>query len=259
VSVERFRKYHERIVLEQVAEEILKLCVTQDHGDRPVDVPAEVARQIRLTGRLDDTSFPIIVHTEPIELLSGIDILVIPENVYFEPPQPFKSSISAAVRRAAAVRGQDGEILTDVVSDELRSWLREHGRVGLPVAPGTVAVTSPGQMAGQGIRNIYHTAVAVPRPGTNSYDIEPTTIATSVRDVLGIARAARMLSNPPLSSLGFPLIGAGRGGLDPATSFTWLRASLERDIRVHHPWMYISSRIRDRWPSSLSRCSAKPV
>src|SRR5690242_18112518 len=28
VSVERFRKHHERIVLEQVAEEILKLCMT---------------------------------------------------------------------------------------------------------------------------------------------------------------------------------------------------------------------------------------
>ena len=30
VSLERFRKHHERIVLEQVAEEILKLCMTSD-------------------------------------------------------------------------------------------------------------------------------------------------------------------------------------------------------------------------------------
>jgi hypothetical protein len=102
-----------------------------------------------LTGNVGEHRFPIIVHIEPIELLSDVDIVVVPENIYFELPQHFKSSASAAVRRAAAIRSADGEIVTDVIGDELMSWVRGHGRVGLPVAPGTVAAVQPGQMASQ--------------------------------------------------------------------------------------------------------------
>ncbi|MGH3157771.1 MAG: macro domain-containing protein, partial [Streptosporangiaceae bacterium] len=236
VSVERFRKHHERIVIEQVAEEILKLCAAQDPVTRPPGFPAELAAQIRLSGQLGDYSFPVVVHIEPIELLSNIDILVVPENVYLELPQPFKASVAAAVRKAAAIRGADGEVVTDVISDELQSWVHKHGRHGLPVAPGTVVVTSSGDMASQGISSIYHVAIASPRPGTNDYDVEPTVIATGVRNVLAAARTARPLAGPPLSSIAFPLLGAGRGGLDPATSFAWLWASLERDIRDNGPW-----------------------
>ena len=35
VSQERFRKYHERVVIEQVAEEILELCQPTARGERP--------------------------------------------------------------------------------------------------------------------------------------------------------------------------------------------------------------------------------
>lgn len=244
VSVERFRKHHERIVIEQVAEEILKLCTTQDWIARPSDFPAELGAQIRLSGQLGDYSFPIVVHIEPIELLSNIDILVVPENVYLELPQPFKASVSAAVRRAAAVRGVDGEIVTDVISDEIRSWVHKHARIGLPVAPGTVVVTSSGEMASQGISRIYHVALASPRPGTNEYVVEPTVVATSIRNVLTVARTVRLQSDPSFSSIAFPLLGAGRGGLDPATSFAWLWRSLECDIRDNGPWdiHFITSR-----------------
>jgi hypothetical protein len=48
VSVERFRKHHERIVLEQVAEEVLKLCMTSVVPDRPRIIHAEFDRQISL-------------------------------------------------------------------------------------------------------------------------------------------------------------------------------------------------------------------
>jgi O-acetyl-ADP-ribose deacetylase (regulator of RNase III) len=236
VSVERFRKHHERVVLEQVAEEILKLCMTPPQAAAPPDARAEFDRQIRLTGQLSGQYFPIVVHIEPVELLSGVDILVVPENIYLELPQYFKSSVSAAVRRAAAIRSADGEIVTDVVGDELRSWVRSHGRAGLPVAPGTVAPTSSGEMASQGIRRIYHAAIVSPLPGTNSYDVEPAAIATTVRNVLAMARADPLLSDPPPRSLAFPLLGTGRGGLDPATSFTWIWTSLERGMRENGTW-----------------------
>jgi hypothetical protein len=236
VSVERFRKHHERIVLEQVGEEILKLCMTSDTPGRPHSVRAELDQQIQLLGRIGNDRFPIVVHIEPVELLSDVDILVVPENIYLQLPQYFKSSVSAAVRRAAAVKSADGEVVTDVIGEELTAWMRRHGRVGLPVAPGTVAAVAPGQMANQRIRRIYHAAIAVPIPGTNHYDIEPAAIVGSVHNVFSLARAERDSFKPALSSLAFPLLGAGRGGLDPVTSFTWLWAALEREARDERPW-----------------------
>jgi O-acetyl-ADP-ribose deacetylase (regulator of RNase III) len=236
VSVERFRKHHERIVIEQVAEEILKMCAPLA-GPAQVHMPrAELAPQMSLTGQVGEHRFPVVVHVEPVEVLCGVDILVVPENVYFELPQHFKSSVAAAVRKASAVKNADGEIIADVAADELRSWVRRNGRVGLPVAPGTVAPGGPGQMAGQRIRRIYHAAIATPIAGTNYYDIEPASIATAVRNALALARAERSLFDPALRSLAFPLFGAGRGALDPAVSFAWLWTALEREIRQYGPW-----------------------
>lgn len=236
VSVERFRKHHERIVIEQIAEEILKLCAPPLTPVAPHVSQAELAPQISLTGQVGEHRFPLVVHVEPVELLSAVDILVVPGNVYFELPQHFKSSVAAAIRKATAVKNADGEIIVDVAADELRSWMRRNGRVGLPVAPGTVAAGEPGQMAEQRIRRVYHAAIATPIAGTNYYEVEPASVASAVRNVLTLARAEQSLFDPALGSIAFPLFGAGRGALDPAVSFAWLWTALEREIREHGPW-----------------------
>jgi len=236
VSVERFRKYHERMVLEQVAEEILKLGSPSAAAARPGVVRPEFGSQAAVDGLVAGVRCRIVLHVEPVELLSGVDIVVAPTNVYLELPQSFKSSVSASVRRASAIRTPDGQIVVDVLTDELRSWVGKHGRPGLPVAAGTVVATSSGEMASQGVRRIYHVAVVAPRAGTNDYDVDPTAIATGVRNVMAIAREERQMFNPELRSVGFPLLGAGRGGLDPAVSFAWLWSSLARDIGEHGPW-----------------------
>jgi O-acetyl-ADP-ribose deacetylase (regulator of RNase III) len=178
----------------------------------------------------------VTVHVEPVELLRNVDVVVAPTNVYLEMPQPYKASVSAALRRAAAWRGPDGAITADEVVDELRGWVSRHGRPGMPVAEGTVAATSAGALSEQGIRRIYHAAVVTPRPGTNDYDVRPTAITQAVHAAFALARSERLRFTPPLGSLGFPLIGAGRGGLDPATSFRWIWAALEHEIPRDNAW-----------------------
>ena len=236
VSQERFRKYHERVVIEQVAEEILELCQPAAGRAGNATVQPELAREIRIEGRCGSTRFPVTVHVEPVELLRNVDVVVAPTNVYLEMPQPYKASVSAALRRAAAWRGPDGAITADEVVDELRGWVSRHGRPGLPVAEGTVAATSAGALSEQGIRRIYHAAVVTPRPGTNDYDVRPTAITQAVHAAFALARSERPRFTPPLASLGFPLIGAGRGGLDPATSFRWIWAALEHEIPQDNAW-----------------------
>ena len=235
VSVERFRKHHERIVLEQVAEELLRLgppATTRLNGAGHQDASGYRA----LSARVADMELRLVIRTGPIELVSDVDVVVVPTNTYLELPQIYKSSVAAAVRRSAAIRERDGRMTQDVVAAELGEWLRVNGRPGLPVAPGTVVATSPGQLARQGVRRLYHTAVVSPRPGTNDYDVEPTAIAAGVRAVLARAQAERAAYSPPLTSIGFPLIGAGRGGLDAATSVAWLWQALVPGLRETGPW-----------------------
>jgi O-acetyl-ADP-ribose deacetylase (regulator of RNase III) len=237
VSIERFRKHHERVVIEQVAEEILGLCLSAGAGPRTPAGTVDMAKEIRLECRTGDTSFPVVVHVEPVELVRDIDVIVAPTNVYLELPQPYKASVSAALRRAAARRGPDGAIESDPVAAELQAWMTANGRRGLPVSAGTVAATSAGDLARQGIRRIYHAAVASPRPGTNEYDVEPTSISQAVHAAFATARAERDQFRPRLTSLGFPLLGAGRGGLAPAVSFTWIWAAVEREMRTDSSWL----------------------
>lgn len=236
VSVERFRKYHERVVIEQVAEEILKFCQSAPGRRDPGAEPPELAAETTLEYLAGDIKFPVTVHVEPVELLRDVDVVVAPTNTYLEMPQPYKASVSAAIRRAAADRALDGTIVTDSVMDELHAWMRDNGRPGLPVTAGTVVPTSSGALSQQGIRRIYHAAIVSPRPGTNDYDIDPTVIALAVRNTFAIARSERELFRPCLKSLVFPLLGAGRGGLDPAVSFAWIRATMEREISQDGSW-----------------------
>ena len=240
VSVERFRKYHERIVIEQVAEAILELCQPTGTATRTQTRPTatpELAGATYLEYRLADVRFPVVVHVEPVELLRDVDVVVAPSNTYLELPQTYKDSVSATLRRTAAKRGADGTVIGDTVTAELHSWMAVHARPGLPVNAGTVAATSGGALARQGIRRIYHAAIASPRPGTNDYHVEPASITKAVHAVFATARSERRLFQPPLSSLGFPLLGAGRGGLTPATSFTWMWAAVEREMREDRSWL----------------------
>lgn len=212
------------------------IVIGQVDDDVPGRLGAPAIADGRPTALRSGSRLPVTVHAEPVELLSDVAILVVPQNVFLEVPQHFTQSVSAAVGRASVRRGESGEITADVVGDELRDWLRRHSRPGLAVAPGTVIITSPGEMAGNRIRRLYHAAIAVPRPGTNDYHVEPSAVVDAVGNVLTAARRERAEFDPPLSSIGFPLLGADRGGLEPGTSVSWLWTALEREWRGDPEW-----------------------
>lgn len=238
VSVERFRKHHERVIIEQVAEEILGLCQPAAAGRQAGAAAPDLADEIRLECRAGKARFPVVIHVEPVELIRDIDVIVAPTNVYLELPQPYKASVSAALRRSAARHDADGTVVAEPVVAELRGWLAVHGHPGLPVSAGTVAPTTSGALVRQGVRRIYHAAVVTPRPGTNDYDVQPTSIAQAVHAVFATARAERDAFQPRLESIGFPLLGAGRGGLDPATSLAWIWRAVEREMRTDDSWQF---------------------
>ncbi|GAA3199244.1 hypothetical protein [Actinocorallia longicatena] len=170
----------------------------------------------------------------PIELLTDVDVLVCSGNTYVELAQSYKSSVAAALRRAAAGKGPAGEIVDDVLARELSAWTAEHSRPGLQVAPGTVIPLDPGALRSRGVHRVYYVAMAVAVPGSNDYSPAPESVAHAVSAVLETARA-----DPAVRSVALPFLGAGRCGLPVETSALWTRTALEKDfsrgtpLRVH--------------------------
>ncbi|MBA6433283.1 Appr-1-p processing protein [Streptomyces sp. GMR22] len=266
VTSERFRKHQEPQVVQQLAEAVLTIlreppvlsggqgsmglgpgpgAGAQRPGGPSAAGQSTLARGVQSGGsgqepplRVDsvpvDAQSTFTLHVSPIELLRDIEVLVSSENVYLEMSKTFRPTVSGALRLAAAVRDPAGEIVDDVLARELAAWLRAHGRPGLPIRPGTVVPTSPGTLAARGVRRIYHAAVATPLDDT--YEVRPETIARAVSACFALARAERDRYEPALSSICFPLLGAGRGGLAPAVSATWLRWAIRDELARDARW-----------------------
>ncbi|MFJ8715400.1 hypothetical protein ACIRD9_19790 [Streptomyces violaceus] len=225
VSVERFRKSQEEMVLAQIAEQVCWLAGIAPQRaatpQPPLLAPHLQHRLLRVGSR------EVLLHVHPVELLRNVDVIVSPTNTHLSLPAMFKASVSASLRRAGAVRGSAGDVTADPVHDALLGWRTANGLLGRPALPGTVAPTEPGALAARGVRRLYHAAVAVPRPGTNDYDVAAQDVATAVARALALLSEERAAFTPPLRSICFPLLGAGRGGLPPQTGVSALWAALD--------------------------------
>ncbi|MFF5805090.1 macro domain-containing protein [Streptomyces sp. NPDC012746] len=247
VSTDRFRKHHEKLVLAETAEAVLRLCAARRSADGGGTGAGSGAGNVNVNGAvraasgseqagpplgplpldlvLGGTKARITVHTGPIEFVTGVDILVSSENTYLEMSRTFRQTTSGALRRAAARQNAAGGILDDVLARELHDWLVRFAAPGLPVAPGTVVATSAGELATQGVRRIYHAATVTPRTD-GGYDTTPAVVTKAVRQVFEEAAAERDGFAPPLASVCLPVLGAGRGGLAPAASLRAMLAAI---------------------------------
>ncbi|WP_328928956.1 macro domain-containing protein [Streptomyces sp. NBC_00190] len=238
VSVERFRKEQEVMVLGQVAEHIVRLAADADAADAgtaAVDgggLGTHRTVEVRTAGR----PVGLTVHVHPVDLLRDVDVIVSPSNVYFALPEAYKSSIAASLRRATAVHGVTGEVLADPLPAELHRWAERHGTSGRAVRPGTVAATGAGALTAQGIRRIYHAAIAVPRAGTNDYDVLPADVTRAVSRALALLAEEHHRHSPPLRSVCFPLLGSGRGGLPYQVSLAAVWAAVEAELARGARW-----------------------
>lgn len=200
VTTERFRKSQEHDVIAELAAAVLTVArrtpgrpaeVVREPGADPAApaVPAVPAvRTVPAVARPARPGAGITVRVGPIEDVRDVDILVSSENTYLEMSKTFRPTVSGALRRAAALRDAQGEIVDDVLSRELGVWLRTHGRTGMPVRPGTVVATSSGALAAQGVRRIHHAAIATPVGDGDRYHVSPAVLGEAVRRSFELAR-----------------------------------------------------------------------
>lgn len=296
LSVETFRKSHERLLVERVAEEILHLCLGSsdpppsivpapgrdapvpgatsvpptDRAGSPLPAPArvrpaltaraEIERSLRLVMRAGSESPDQYAHGRygpfrvpvadgrasalarisvlmgAVEELRDVDIIVSSENTFLEPDRSFSTTLSGQLRHAAALRDQAGAVVRDVVAEELRDWVAANATPGIPVEPGVIVVTSPGRLAEQGVRRIYHAAVASPHRGQRGYDVSSQGVLKAVHRCFELARTQRAAGDPTLRSMTMPLFGAGEGGLGPGASFSRLWPALQAELAADPTW-----------------------
>lgn len=242
ITVEHFRKHQEFAVLGEVAEQVIRLhgapvmAEAASSGPAPAHLAALPRQRPLSAGHRSlrvsvlGHSSVITLHVHPADLLRDVDVVVSPTNTYLSLPEAYKSSVSASLRRAGAVRDKAGGLVEDRVYDEVREWVHRHAAPGRSVLPGTVVPTSAGALAAQRVRRIYHAAIAVPRPGTNDYDVQPDDVTRGTARALALLAAEREAFDPPLRSICFALLGSGRGGLSHEASLRAVWAAIEAEL-----------------------------
>ncbi|MFJ4520993.1 macro domain-containing protein [Streptomyces sp. NPDC088810] len=281
VTTERFRKSQEHDVIAELAAAVLAVAREALTGTAPAQrvdsvresgTPAVAAPPVhavplvagvpsRRPGVRPVTAAPagrITVRVCPIEDVRNVDVLVSSENTYLEMSKTFRPTVSGALRRAAALRDASGEIVDDVLSRELGVWLRTHGRTGLPVRPGTVVATSSGALAAHGVRRIHHAAIATPVGDGDRYHVSPAVLGEVVRTSFELARQESEFLSLPMSSICFPLLGSGRGGLPVETAARRLLDAVRAELRRDPSWSVLLVTMAESHARLLRAASSAP-
>ncbi len=189
---------------------VLRRLPTRGDDDDPRRPMAAAAQLFRLS---DPNASPcrIAAIAGSIYRTRGADMWVNSENTDMEMARITEFTISGIIRYWGARRDETGNVIHDVIAEELAA------RVGRrPVAPGTVISTGSGALVdSHGVRRIIHVAAVIGEPGAGFRQV--LNIASCVDNLLAEAdRLAR--TDTALRVLLCPLLGVGTGGGPVATT-----------------------------------------
>lgn len=137
-----------------------------------------------------------------------IDVWVNSENTNMQMSRFFERSGSAVIRYFGATRDVTGQVADDTIADELERLMNG----AKWVQPGTVLVTSAGQLAkSHRVKRIFHVAAVQGQLGIG-YGPVPD-VGACVRNALATADNPE-LAGAKLRSMLLPLMGTGTGGAD---------------------------------------------
>ena len=150
----------------------------------------------------------IICIDGPINHISSVDVICTSENNYLEPAKLSSSSTSGRVRKAVAKKSISGEIIEDVVINDISEWKRQNNALGKTLPLGTVVETSSGELVSKGIKNIFHVITVRQKENSNEYEMPLDTISSGINEIF------RKLNELSLSSVSIPVFGAGSANKD---------------------------------------------
>jgi hypothetical protein len=152
---------------------------------------------------IPDTACRIGVVPGSIRRINHIDMWVNSENTDMQMARHNEFSVSATIRYWGAARDLSGQVVTDLVANELSTVVHNYR----PVAPGTAIVTGTGTLAASNnVRRIIHVASVLGEPGAGFRQVRD--VDQCVTNAL--AQAERQAEvDPTIRRIIFPLLGTG--------------------------------------------------
>ena len=184
-----------------------------------VAVPLNVSevRQYRITGLPGQLTRQLGTVTGDLRRVRCAQVWVNPENTDMQMARFNEFSVSSIIRYEGALRDELGRVVEDRIADELERKVA--GR--RPVLPGTAILTGAGELARCNVRYIVHVAAVQGEPGAGFRQIRE--VGSAVTNVL--AEVDRADLSPAVTTILFPLLGAGQGGGDPGATISALAGS----------------------------------
>lgn len=178
---------------------------------------------------IPDTECRIGLVPGSIRRVSHVDVWVNSENTEMQMARHNEFSVSAVIRYWGAARDLSGQVVTDLVANELSAVVYNHR----PVAPGTAIVTGTGTLAASNnVRRIIHVASVLGEPGAGFRQVRD--VGQCVTNALVQAeRQAEM--DPAIRKIIFPLLGTGTATGADVKSTAHRMATAALDYLAAHP------------------------
>ena len=140
--------------------------------------------------------------TGNIKNINHVDVWVNSENTNMQMARHYELSISATIRYEGAAKNENGYVVDDLITKDLRKVTR-----GRDCLPGNIIVTTAGELErSNNVKKIFHAAAVIGEPGSGYRPIH--NVAQCVRNALRKADSEE-LAPLELHSILFPLMGTG--------------------------------------------------
>lgn len=151
------------------------------------------------------------IATGDIAQIGNADVLVNSENDHLFMDQTSKHTVSASLHAFSADWDEAGRLVKDVVQVELD---RLADNMTLPLPPGTVVVTSAGNLETNNVRHILHAVAVTTQPDHRFKAVSRVQLGRCVTNVLSRVDELnrRRHSQNPLKRIVMPIFGSGEGG-----------------------------------------------
>ena len=219
VNIEKLKA--SEAVLKQSEESLREELANTKSSYEALRESVETARPQPLPAKTDqiyyhpqDRNRTIIIRTGTIRQVRNIDVVVNSENTAMALARIYDPSMSGTLRYLDADLRSDGYVEKDWMAEQLAAEIKKQNAT-LPVMAGTVFVTPTNKLAAKGIRYIFHAAVVKGEVGAG---YQPVIELLDVCIQNCYQHFADIATKDAMTTILFPLLGAGSGKLSPLQS-----------------------------------------
>jgi O-acetyl-ADP-ribose deacetylase (regulator of RNase III) len=167
------------------------------------------------------------IQTGALKNLRNVDVMVSSENTDLQPARFYDRSMSGTLRYLDGERDKGGRVVCDVYLETLSDTIKREN-VTLPVMAGSVIAMPAHGLAAQGVKFIFHAAIAEGRVGAG-YGAQKSAIEDAVCH--SFERFAELAAQTPLRSILFPMFGTGTARLSEDVVARCIVGAIDAQLR----------------------------